>query len=137
MASKPQSRRGQIAGGLIALAAGVGLAANAAGHLGQPMGKLDPVLLIIGGSALAFVGLILFAPERNRRLKAWLGALMISAIAVLLDWLAFGPGGANHAGRVHFWEVPGKLLLASGAVLFNLMAVWAWMRTLPRRVFRV
>jgi hypothetical protein len=137
MASKPQSRRGQIAGGILALAAGVGLAANAAGHLGAPTGKFDPVILIISGCALAFVGLILFAPERNRRLKAWLGALMITAIAVLLDWLAFGPGAGSPAVRVHFWEVPGRLLLASGAVLFNLMALWAWMRTLPRRAFRV
>jgi len=127
MASKAQSRRSQIAGGLIALAAGVGLAANAAGQLGQPMGKLDPVVLIIAGSALAFVGLILFAPERNRRLKAWLGALMITSIAFLLDWLAYGHL-AGGAARTHFWEVPGRLLLASGALLFSVMALWAWFR---------
>jgi hypothetical protein len=137
MASKPQSRRGQTVGGLLALAAGVGVAANAASHLGQPMGKLDPIVLMIAGFALAFVGLILFAPERNRRLKAWLGALMITAIAFLLDWVAFGPGAGSPATRLHFWEVPGRLLLASGAVLFNLMALWAWMRTLPRRAFRI
>ncbi len=137
MASKPQARRGEIAGGILALAAGVGLAANSASHLGQSMGKLDPVVLMTAGFALAFVGLILFAPERNRRLKAWLGALMITTIAFLLDWLAFGPAAGSHAARVHFWEVPGRLLLASGAVLFNLMALWAWMRTLPRRTFRV
>jgi|SRR5882672_193921 len=131
MASKPQPRRGQIAGGLLALAAGVGVAANAAGHLGQPMGKLDPVVLIIAGSALAFVGLILFAPERNRRLKAWLGAFMITAIALLLDWLAYGHmtgGVAGAAARTHFWEVPGRVLLTSGALLFSVMALWAWFR---------
>jgi hypothetical protein len=128
MASKTQSRRGQTAGGLLALAAGVGVAANAASHLGQPIGKLDPVILMIAGFALAFVGLILFAPERNRRLKAWLGALMITAIALLLDWLVFGHLAGGGAAHTHFWEVPGRVLLACGALLFSLMAAWAWMR---------
>jgi hypothetical protein len=110
--------------------AGVGVAANAASHLGQPMGKLDPVILMIAGFALALVGLILFAPERNRRLMAWLGALMITAIALLLDWLVLGHLTGGGAARTHFWEVPGRVMLASGALLFSLMALWAWMRAL-------
>lgn len=130
MASKPRSRRGQTAGGLLALVAGVGVAANAASHLGHPLGKVDPVVLMIAGFALAFVGLILFAPERNRRLKAWLGALMITAIALLLDWLVFSHLAGSGAARTHFWEVPGRVLLTSGALLFSLMALWAWMRAL-------
>jgi len=130
MASKPRSRRGQTAGGLLALVAGVGVAANAASHLGQPLGRVDPVVLMIAGFALAFVGLILFAPERNRRLKAWLGALMITAIALLLDWLVFSHLAGSGVARTHFWEVPGRVLLTSGALLFSLMALWAWMRAL-------
>src|SRR5690242_5106627 len=128
MAAKSLSRRRQIATGLLLAAAGFALAALAASHLGGSPGRLDPVVGLIGGAALVFLGAILVAPERRRRVRAWGGALMITSIALLFDWLVLGhaPPGA----RTHFWEAPGKVLLASGALLFSLMAMWAWMRAL-------
>jgi hypothetical protein len=139
MATKSPSRRRQIAAGLLAMAAGLGVAALAANHLGKPTGRLDPVVGLIAGFAFAFAGAILVAPERRKGLRAWSGALMITFIALLLDWIALGPGehhvasglsNANTGVRTHFWEVPGRVLLFSGAVLFNLMALWAWLRAL-------
>src|SRR5262249_60404109 len=107
--------------------------------LGQPAGRLGPVVGLFAGSVLVFMGAILVAPERRSGLRAWIGALMITSIALLFDWVAFGPGerpvstglsNASAHARAHFWEVPGRVLLLSGAVLFNLMALWAWMRAL-------
>jgi hypothetical protein len=58
---------------------------------------------------------------------------MVTCIAFLFDWIALGANGSTGV-RTHFWEVPGRVLLVSGALLFNLMALWAWIRA--RRVRR-
>jgi hypothetical protein len=145
MAAKSPSRRAQVAAGLLAIAVGLGLAAFAASHLGRSTGRLDPVVGMMAGLTFAFVGAILVVPERRRRLRAWIGALMITSVALLFDWLAFslsehritgGISNGNIAVRTHFWEVPGRVLLLSGAVLFNLMALWAWLRAWWRKAGR-
>lgn len=144
MAAKPLSRRGQFTIGILVIAAGLCVTALAANYLGKPTGKFDPVVGLIAGLAFAFAGAILVVPERQGRNRAFFGALMVTSIALLFDWLAFGPGerhlvaGISNSGigvRTHFWEVPGRVLLASGAVLFSLMALWAWIRArrVPRR----
>ena len=145
MKAKSPARRTQVAAGLLAIAAGLGLAAFAASHLGRPAGRLDPVVGVITGFAFAFAGAILVVPERRKRLRAWIGALMITCIALLFDWVAFTPGerritngisNSNLGVRAHFWEVPARVLMVSGAVLFNLMALWAWLRAWWRRSAR-
>lgn len=132
MAAKPLSRRGQFTLGVLVVAAGLCVAAIAASFVGQPGGRFDPLVAVIAGIALALAGAILVVPERDARMRAWFGALMITAIALLLDWILARRLGS--AARTHFWEVPGRVLLASGALLFNLMALWAWIRA--RRVRR-
>ena len=140
MAAKRPSRRAEVAAGLLVIAGGLGVAALAAGHLFGQAGRLEPVVVMIAGMILVFVGAILVVPERNKALRAWFGALMITCIALLFDWLAFGPGehhaartaNSNLGLRTHFWEVPGQVMMLSGAVLFNLMALWAWLRTRRR-----
>jgi hypothetical protein len=138
MAEKPLSRRGQFTIGVLVVAAGLCVAALAASYVGKPAGMFDPVVGLIAGLAFALAGAILAVPERQKGIRALFGALMITCIALLFDWIAFAPGerritggisGAHASVRTHFWEVPGRVLLVSGAVLFNLMAVWAWFRT--------
>jgi hypothetical protein len=145
MAAKSPLRRRQVAAGLLAMAAGLGVAALAAGHLGKPVGRLDPVVGLIAGFAFALAGAILVVPERRKKLRAWIGALMITSIALLFNWIALGAvdhrstsdiANGNIGVRTHFWEVPGRVLFVSGAVLFNLMALWAWLRALWRRTAR-
>jgi hypothetical protein len=134
MAAKP-TRRSQVTAGLLAITMGLGVAALAAAQLVIPPDKpvLDPVVGSAGGLAFAFMGAILLAPERRGRMKASFGALMITFIALLFDWVAFGPGERHSAAVGHGYgsqmrEMSRHLLLASGAVLFNLMALWAWIR---------
>jgi len=137
MGAKPLSRRGQVTVGLLVIALGFGVAAIAAIHLIMPPGKavLDPVVVLIAGFAFAFGGAILVVPERRGRTRASFGALMITSVALLFDWVAFGPGEHHAKGGVaHLREMSRHVLLASGAVLFNLMALWAWFRArrMPR-----
>lgn len=146
MAAKRPSRRGQVTLGLLLIAAG--FAAVAATQLWKPAGKLplDAVAASIAAFGLVFAGATIAAPERRAVLRAWTGALMITAIALLFDWLAFGPGersfaagklSANAAvGPQQLKEMSVRFLFASGAVLFTLMALWAWLRALWRRAAR-
>lgn len=139
MAAKALSRRRQVTAGFLVIAVSLGVAAIAVIHLGRPPERHvpDAAAGLIAGLAFAFAGAILVVPERHQRTRASFGALMITFIALLFDWLAFGPGerrftaalSAGNVGvRAHFWEMPGRILLVSGAMLFNLMALWAWIR---------
>src|SRR5262249_43498894 len=141
MAAKPLSRRGQFTVGVLGATAGRCVAAPAASYVGRTAGRFDPVVGMFAGLMLSFAGAILVAPERNARMRAWFGALMVTCIALLLDWIALGLGdvqaaaaSVNASARSHFWQVPGRVLLVSGALLFNLMALWACLRA--RRVRR-
>ena len=134
MAAKPLSRRGQFTVGVLTATIGLCIATLAASYVGKP-GRLDPVVVFIAGLTLAFAGAILVAPEKEGRVRAWFGAFMVTCVALLLDWVALGLGdvqaaaaSVNASARSHFWQVPGRVLLVIGAMLFNLMALWAWLR---------
>jgi hypothetical protein len=142
MAAKPLSRRGQFTVGVLVAAMGLFIAALAASYVGKP-GRVDPAVVFIAGLTLAFAGAILVVPEKDGRMRAWFGAFMVTCVALLLDWVALGLGGTreataavsvNASTRSHFWQVPGQVMLLIGAMLFNLMALWAWFRA--RRVRR-
>jgi hypothetical protein len=140
MAAKRPRRRGQVTVGLLLIAAGLGVGAIAASQFGKPVAALIAALGVV------FAGATVAAPERRAGVKAWTGALMVTSIALLFDWVAFGSGerhltsgspSANAAVGPHqLREMSVRLLFASGAVLFNLMALWAWMRALWRRTAR-
>src|SRR5258708_2734409 len=84
-AANRQGGRRWGARGLAGVRAGLGWAALAASLVGRPAGRLDPVVGVITGFAFAFAGAILVVPERRKRLRAWIGALMITCIALLFD----------------------------------------------------
>jgi len=148
MAAKRPTRRGQVTVGLLFIAAGLGIGAIVASQFWKPAGKLpvDAVAVLIVALGLVFAGATVAAPERRTGVKAWTGALMITSIALLFDWVAFGPGerrftsgspSANAAvGPLQLQGMLVRLLFAIGAVLFNLMALWAWMRALWRKAAR-
>src|SRR5262245_19047911 len=139
MAARPLARGAQLIVGLLVIALGFVLAAVSVLHFATPPGKsvLDPFVGLTGGLALVFLGAILIVPERQGRTRAWLGASMITCIALMFDWVAFGPG-ERHAEAVvtnghaktgaQLREMSRQVLMVSGAVLFNLLALYAWFR---------
>jgi hypothetical protein len=136
---RPSSPRGQIALGLMVMAAGLSVAALTASRLGALPDKLelDALAGVAGGLSFVFGGAILVVPERFTGTRAFAGALMVTSFALLYDWAAFGPGERLlHGGAplLHrsvaspLSEMSGRILFAVGAVLFNLLALWAWVR---------
>jgi hypothetical protein len=139
MKAKRLPPRGQIALGFMVMAAGLSCTALAASYLGAPADRfvLDKVAGLVGGLSFVFGGAILVVPERFTGTRAFAGALMVTSFALLYDWAAFGPGERHLHGGVPFLhtgvasplsEMSGQILFAIGAVLFNLMALWAWVR---------
>lgn len=121
----------------------VGLAVVALGlHLLEP--KADKFaageffLLPVGGT-IAFGGALLVLPQSFTRMRSLVAALMITALAVAASWIAFGPGdsglrngfslSAAH-GPMQTGHMLGRVLFGIGAVLADLLALWAWVRFL-------
>jgi hypothetical protein len=93
------------------------------------------------GMTFAFGGALFALPLSFVRTRALIAALMITALALTADWIAFGPGDAsltrgfsfnNVRGPLQTSQMLGRLLFGVGAVLADLLAFWAWVR-----VFRV
>ncbi len=89
------------------------------------------------GMAFAFGGALFALPGSFVRARALIAALMITALALSADWVAFGPGDSgvrngfslhNVRGPVQTSQMLGRLLFGVGAVLADLLALWARVR---------
>jgi hypothetical protein len=96
------------------------------------------------GMAFAFGGALFALPGSLVRARALIAALMITALALSADWVAFGPGESgvrngfslhNVRGPLQTSQMLGRLMFGVGAVLADLLALWAWVRFFwaPRR----
>ncbi len=89
------------------------------------------------GMAFAFGGAFFALPQSFVRTRVLIAALMITALALTADWIAFGPGDSgvrrgfslNHVrGPLQTSQMLGRALFGVGAVLADLLALWAWVR---------
>ena len=87
--------------------------------------------------AFAFCGALFALPGNFVRTRALIAALMITALALSADWIAFGPGDSgvrngfslhNVRGPLQTSQMLGRLLFGVGAALADLLALWAWVR---------
>jgi hypothetical protein len=105
--------------GLIVLTTGGALAAFSTGAIAHPAPDLRIIALPAG---LVFV----FA-----------GALIVTALAVVFDWVAFGPGEHRFSGSLGVpcmavsgatGKLAGRLFFGLFAVLFDLAALGLWIQ---------
>jgi hypothetical protein len=91
------------------------------------------------GMTFAFGGALFALPLSFVRTRALIAALMITALALTADWIAFGPGDSgvrrgfslnNVRGPLQTSQMLGRLLFGVGAVLADLLALWAWVQFL-------
>jgi hypothetical protein len=85
--------------------------------------------------AFALVGALLCLPERFARVRAVLFALVLTTFALILDWIAFGPGERRFQGSVAGggiaipWIPPqlvGRSVFGVGAVFLDVVALLMW-----------
>jgi len=139
VAEKSLSPGKRVAIGIAVCAVGVGVVALGVYQLGPKANRLaawEFVALPVG-MAFAFGGAFVALPRSFVRTRALIAALMVTALALTADWIAFGPGDSgvrrgfslNHVrGPLQTSQMLGRLLFGVGAVLADLLALWAWVR---------
>jgi len=95
------------------------------------------------GAAFVFAGLSLLLPESLSRPRGLLGALSVTAIAILFDWIAFGR--VQGGWRLMLDALVNSLALRQNAahdvvvlfaVLLTLLSLWTWTRWIHHMVER-
>jgi hypothetical protein len=129
--ARPQLPPGaRIAVGLVVLAAGVGI--FALGLMQNPVG-------VPAGLTFVFAGALVLLPESLASLRLPLGALMITCLAAMFGWVAFGPGERHFTGSFGAggaavtWtggEIAGRAFFGLFAALFGAGAIGLWIRVL-------
>jgi hypothetical protein len=135
------SRRGEIFAGLAAIAAGAWPLA-----IGLGVAKVDPrtvhaPLWVVAAAGACFVlaGMALLAPRDRVRLRGFAAGLVVTALAAVCDWIAFGPGERRFGQSISFagaalrssgGQISGRIAFGVGAVLLDAFALWAWYRWL-------
>jgi hypothetical protein len=139
VAEKSPSPGKRVAIGLAVCAVGLGVAALGVYQL-RPKANVFAAWEFAAlpvGMAFAFGGALFALPGSFVRTRALIAALMITALALTADWIAFGPGDSslrrgisfnNVRGPLQTSQMLGRLLFGVGAVLADLLALWAWVR---------
>ncbi|HYS84842.1 MAG TPA: hypothetical protein VEN78_07560 [Bradyrhizobium sp.] len=139
MAEKSLSPGKRVAIGLVVCAAGLGVVALGVYQLGPKANRFAAweFAALPVGMAFAFGGAFLALPRGFVRTRALIAALMVTALALTADWIAFGPGDSglrrgfslnNVRGPLQTSQMLGRVLFGVGAVLADLLAFWAWVR---------
>jgi len=143
VAKKSLSPGQRIAIGLAVCAMGIGVVALGVHQLWPKADKFaaGEFAALPMGMTFALFGVLLALPRSVVRTRVLIAALMVSALALTADWIAFGPGDLGFRGGLSFATVRGPLQIARtigrilfviGTVLENLLALWAWVRFLWR-----
>jgi hypothetical protein len=97
------------------------------------------VVGVPAGLAFVFAGAMVLLPERLAKLRLPLGALMITCLAAMFSWVAFGPGERHFTGSFGAggaavsWtggEVAGRAFFGLFALLSTIGAVGLWLRVI-------
>jgi len=136
---RPQLPAGaRIAVGMVVVLLGLGLIAIGL----TPSMSATPGMGIVGvpaGLVFACGGVLVLLPERLAQLRLPIAALMITALAGMFGWVAFGPGerrftGSFGAGGAALsWtggEIAGRAFFGLFALLSAVAALGLWIRVI-------
>ena len=123
--------------GVVVLAAGIALVALGILRHSDPAEPLA-FLVIPAGLVFVFGGLLVLLPPK---LNPPLAALMVTSLAVIFDWVAFGPGERHFtsyvggAGAGVSWtsgELAGRAFFGVLALIMDVAAIGLWLRLVRR-----
>ena len=133
----------RIAIGLVLASVGAVVAVFGAGALAHPSPDLR-IVALPAGLAFVFAGALMLLPARLAALQLPFAALMVTALAVVFDWVAFGPGERAFTGSVSvpgaavhgaIGQLAGRIFFGLFALLFDIAAVGLWIQYV-RHFFR-
>ncbi len=123
-----------MAAGAYPFAIGIGLVAPRPGSLHAPLW-----VAALAGGCFVLVGALLLLPQQDARLRGLVGGVLVTAMALIFDWVAFGPGERHFSGGFSFGglaarsgsdEASGRIAFGVAAVLMDALALWGWLRWL-------
>src|SRR3989442_10484571 len=128
----------KMAVGLVVL--GTGLALALAGGFEA---NSDPRALIAVPAGLIFVfgGALILLPRAHARVQLPLAALAVTSLAVVFNWVAFGPGEREFVGSLGLGggtateanrEMTGRLFFGFVALLLDAAALGIWIKVFSR-----
>jgi hypothetical protein len=128
----------KMAVGLVVLATGIALALTGAFEA-----NADPRALIGVPAGLIFVfgGALILLPPAHARGQLPLAALTVTSLAVVFNWVAFGPGEREFAGPLSSGggtamgatrEMTGRLFYGFIALVMDLAALGLWIKVFAR-----
>ena len=137
----PLTRRKAVLMGLAFVAAGAYPFAIGIGLVRPPPGSVHAPLWVVAlaGGCFVLVGALLLVPDRDVRLKGLIGGVLVTAMALIFDWVAVGPGERHFSGglsiggmsaRSATGETGGRIAFGVAAVLLDAFALWGWYRIL-------
>jgi len=137
----PMSRRKTAAIGLAVVAAGLYPLAVATGLATARPGSVHAPLWVVGltGACFVLAGTLILIPERQVRLRGFAVGVLVSAFAVIFDWVAFGPGERSFSGSLSFGGLAlhsgggalgGRIAFGGAALVMDAFALWVWYRWL-------
>ena len=104
----------------------------------------EDFVFLPAGLMFVFAGVMLaLAPERAA-LRRLFGALLVTAFALTLDWIAFGPGERRFSGGISLGieigfnpgELFGRIAFGIGAAILDIIAAVLWTREIRRLLAR-
>jgi len=122
--------------GLLVIAIGIRSALTA----WHPLASQDFIFLP-AGLIFVFGGALLALPPGRADLNRLFGALLITAFAVTLDWIAFGPGERKFSGGISLAgiglplsvnETFGRVMFGIPAAIFDVLALALWASEIRR-----
>ncbi len=120
--------------GLMAISVALGWFAASREDIGVPLWMIG-----CGGGFFALTGMAFLLPDRYAQPRGLIAAILISALALVFDWIAFIAGDRAFGGVFSFGrlsdlaaapENASRVFFAMFATLFSLLALWAWARWL-------
>src|SRR5262249_28838113 len=143
-ATRDLSPAGKRAWGLVCGARGLvvtGIAIASALAASPPLASQDFIFLP-AGLIFVFGGALLALPPGRGDLNRLFGALLITAFAVTLDWIAFGPGERKFSGGISVGagiglplsvnETFGRVVFGIPAAIFDVLALALWASEIRR-----
>jgi len=104
----------------------------------------EDFVFLPAGLMFVFAGVMLaLAPERAA-LRRLFGALLVTAFALTLDWIAFGPGERRFSGGISLGieigfnpgALFGRIAAGIGAAILDVIAAVLWTREIRRLLAR-
>jgi len=142
-ATQPLSAHGKVLVGALFAAMGflvLGIGLHSA--LRMPAPTSSDFIFVPAALMFVFAGVLLALPPERAALTRLFAALLITAFAVTLDWVAFGPGERRFGGGISLgflgigWqpgELFGRAAFGVAAVILDVLAVVLWVQLVRGR----